>query len=459
MRLISLLRSRRLAVALLVAMLAYAWVATLVPSATADPAASVAWDARYPVLGLLAGVLGLHRAYSSPLFLVAALLLTLSTTACAWERTRSAWRVWRSRGTASETTLRRVVSSPTCVLSAVGDRETVLAASTAALSDLGLRTRRGPETVEASSGMWALLGSPLFHWALVGTFVLAAAGQLTQYEGFANLTVGQTIQDSPTGYTAALSAGPWAGSRFTGVGIRVRDLVEQHVVDGIDRGASPFVEIVQGDRVVASQWSYPNNPLSWGPLVVHMRKDGPAFVGTVRYPTTGASRRVVLYYDVDAPLGASLAFPLPDASGPTSSAVRVARVKGQRVEVKEYDGSAGSSQTVGVGETATLHEGITLSVDELTGYAQIKVVNDWTVPWIFTMFTLGTIGAGLAASFPVRRVWMLYAQAGSSAGDDDVPSLRVLVTGSRRDPAFPRRVEAALRARVLPAEPAGQEES
>jgi hypothetical protein len=184
-----LLQSRRLAVSLIVSLAAYGIVGTLVPRGAPADSAVRSWADAYPVLESVASPLGLHRAYSSPLFLTFAVLLAACTGACAVERTRRALRIAREMRESSEGALRHLRTRPQVAVCAVSgtDSQTALATAEAGIRTTGLRVHRRAEVVEALSGGWGVFGSPLFHWAIVALMVAAAAGQATRAEGFIEL--------------------------------------------------------------------------------------------------------------------------------------------------------------------------------------------------------------------------------------------------------------------------------
>lgn len=438
MRVLTFLRSRRLAIILLVGLTIYAWVTTLVPLESVDPALVVQWDAQHPRLAVLVSVLGLHRAYSSPVFLAAALLVTLSTAACSWERTRWAWRAWRARGVVTPSVLAQLQAQPTLVISQdeSHDRETVLEIAAGQLRTLGLRVRRGPSVIEGSSGALGYLGSPLFHWALVGLFLFAGLGQFMRYEGYANILVGETRADVPGSYAVDLNAGRLP-TAFTGLALTVKEIDLEFSADGVARGAVPYVTLADGNKQLREQWVYANNPLRYGPLLVHGVSVGAAFVGTVKVEQTNEQERIVLYFDPANPTAAT--FELPDPVTGSTIRAAVTQALGQRVTVVSRVGSLVTSQTVADGQTAVLSEGVTLSVEQLTEYAQIKVVNDWSVMLVYAMFVLVCIGSALTV-FAMPRVVRVIAM---DAPDGSI-RIHAQVSHRKNDPAFRGRVQRAL---------------
>ena len=441
MKLWSFLRSRRLAVVLLIAMTVYTWVVTLVPLESLDRDAAAAWDLQNPLLALVVNALGLHRAYSSPIFIVGALLLTASTAACAWERTRAAFRTWRARTATSGALLQRLQMSPLTIIELDQgiDAEEALSRNAASLRRLRMRVQREPELLTGTSGALGLTGSPLFHWALVGLFVFVALGQLTRYEGYVNMVVGDTVQDAPAAYSVDLARGPLSGlAGFTGDAINVNELDLDHNVGGVARGRAALVRLSRDGTTLQEQWVFPNSPLRQGPLTIHRATSGPVLVGTVATLGTAGPQALRLYYDESSK--SPRQFSALDAAQGTTLTVEVTPVGGRKVTVTvRGTGSRPGTQTIGVGESATLAEGMTFSVDALTYYVQLQVVNDWSVPWIYAMFGLGILGMVMTTFVPPRtiRVMVLDGERGLL--------LHVATTQRNNDPAFPRRAERTLR--------------
>lgn len=441
MRLWSFLRSRRLAVVLLVGLTVYTWIATLVPLESLGRDAAAAWDLRHPVLAVVVNALGLHRAYSSPGFIAAVLLLTASTAACAWERTRSAGRAWRARHATSATALQRLQTAPMIVIALDGtiDPEEALARSATSLRRLRMRVHREPRLLTGESGALGLAGSPLFHWALVGLFVFAALGQLTRYEGYVNVVVGDTVEDAAATYSVDLARGPLSGlAGFTGLGMTVSELDLDHDVAGVERGRAALVRLSRGGTTLREQWVFPNSPLRQGPLTIHRATSGPVLVGTVAALGSGDRQPLRLYYDESSK--APRQFSAVHPTRGTTLTVEVTPLGGRKVRVTVLGaGSQSGAQTIGVHETATLAEGMTFSVDALTYHVQLQVVNDWSVPWIYSMFVLGILGMVMTTFVAPRMIRVMAVDAAGGL------RLHVATTQRVNDPAFPRRAERMLR--------------
>ncbi|HZL04185.1 MAG TPA: cytochrome c biogenesis protein ResB, partial [Coriobacteriia bacterium] len=167
-RVLRLLGSPRLALILIGFVGIWSLVATAVPQGPSSMPAVAAWTAQNAFLATLARAIGLHEAFSAPVFIAAAILLALSTAVCSWNRTKVARA--RSR-------LLRVAAGSTCEsVAAKHDFEVacdrslsesdVLARASESLEELGITTRRRNGVLVAVSPPWSVWGSPLFHWAL-----------------------------------------------------------------------------------------------------------------------------------------------------------------------------------------------------------------------------------------------------------------------------------------------------
>lgn len=442
MRFLQFLRSRRLAIILLVGLTVYSWLATIV-----SPVSGLSRLTSIPFVTSIAETIGFDQPFSAPLFLLAVGLVTLTTGICAWERTRIAARGF-SRPSVTEAARDRLAGSPQFVVPVdeVGfDRRTATAAAIAVLRRLHLRVDMQDEVVTGTTRAWGPAGSALFHWALVALFIFVALGQLTRYEGYINVLPGGSFSDSEGSYSEGFSGGALAGQRYTGLILSVTEVDLNFVAGGTARGPSPRVMLSDGSRELKTQWVYPNGPLRHGPLLVHSADTVPVFLGTVTTDTTSEDRKVTLYYDFDSrePQG----FTLDDAAGGSGITVTVAPTGGGVVEVGVRNGSAELTHTAGIGESVELKQGLNLRVDELTYAAQLHVVNDWTVPWLYAMFILGILGVSAAVFLPTRSVALMVVE--SPGGEADGAALAGLVLNvrcshRRSDPAFPYLLEVAL---------------
>lgn len=388
--------------------------------------------------------------YRSPLFLAIAALLTVSTGVCAWDRTRSALSSARMRP-ASEAALARVRETPSIVI-AVGARGNVLESAGHALKALGMRVLRTGDSIEARGGMMGALGSSLFHWSLALLFVVIALGQLTRAEGVMGVVAGSSKPDTAGSY-GVLEAGPLAGP-LTGRVIAVPSIEANFTANGVEQGVTPFVEIrsADGSTILASGRAYPNHPVRYRSMLVHLDDDGLAAVVEVTSAEGSSRQEVLLDYNEDRTAVEPAVFVIEGPASEALATVRLApaepgpagtpRVRVQAAPGESPPGAAMAvDEVIDEGAEVGLPAGLGLRVVQLTKYARLSVVNDWSVYWIYSLFVFGVVGLTLAIFVPLRRTRVVLV------GDDGHARLHVAVHHSRGDPYFAARVEAALRAR------------
>lgn len=422
-RLWRLLRSRKLAVWTIIAFTAYAAVATTVS------------DGDWSV------------PYRNPVFLLISALLAASTGACAWERTRAALKTAPVREP-SESVVSRLRDRPQVVIPAAAS-EDPLGAAEAGLRGLRMRVTRTGDVLEARTGVAGAFGSPIFHWALALLFVVVALGQLTRTEGVMGVIAGHSKLDAPESY-GSLEIGPWAGD-LTGYEISVPSIESSFTANGVEQGVTPYVELRNSEGIVlAAGHAYANHPIRYRSMLVHATDNGLGAVIEVSDGGTSFTEQVLLDYTedresvvpgvfgvmgADGKAVATVMLEPSDGSTPDSALVRVRVVEGEG----QPDESPVLDEVVPEGGRLELPGGITLTILQLTKYARLSVVDDWSVYWIYALFGLAVVGLVLAVFTPLRAVRVLLVV------DDSAPRVHVAVRHGRGDPHFPGRVESALR--------------
>lgn len=455
------LRSRRLAVGLIACSIAYAVVGTLVPQVSGGSSRAVdQWQLAHPWLAPVTRALGLHSAFSSPIFLTLAALLAIATTLCAWERTRSALALLRRAGSVSEAEVRRLQEHPGLRIPASAPAETALPAAERELRRLRLRVRRGPKVLEASSGRLGLVGSPVFHWTLALLFLTIGVGRLTRAEGTIALPLGYAKQDVADSYEHQAAGPLYLG--HSGLTLVATDLRPYKDPSGQDRGISPVIALSRGGVLLARQRVYPNNPLRDGALMIHATDYGLAPVVSAESSGTVLKAEELVDFDESRPSGTSPAtFDLNDGAGnrivTVSLEVPLDRFGGQRVQVMPKrptvlaavtaPGAQETTFTLAVGQSRQLPGGIRLTLDRVVYFARVDIADDWSVYPIYLLFALAAIAVSASVTLPYRRVVVLAVE------DGDGLALHAVLRHSHGAPLFAERVEAALRAAAETAPP------
>ncbi|HEX9015989.1 MAG TPA: cytochrome c biogenesis protein ResB [Chloroflexota bacterium] len=191
------LRSRNLAIALLVALTMLSALGALLPQQDrVGPVAYAQWVRANPSIAWLARLVSLDSLYSSWWFLALFAMLYLNTLACTLPQFRAAYR--------------RTSRLPELSLPALfpANAEFPLASTTAEALDTaalvlrrrGLKVETRSDGVAASKGSLAPWGSPLFHLGLVVLMTGAALGGLFRFTGYVEVGEGQAFVDAAPSY-------------------------------------------------------------------------------------------------------------------------------------------------------------------------------------------------------------------------------------------------------------------
>ena len=278
-RLARRLASPRLALGLLFALVLLVFLATLVPQGGPRTPEVARWAAAHPVAETVARTFGFHDAYTSPVFLACALLLALSTAVCSWRRTKvAAHRLALVRSMTREQA-QSLVRRPTFSVELEGGHTSATLEGVA----LAMRERRalvsvGDRYVGGGASRLGILGSPVFHWALVLVFVVLVWGQLTRAEGLMGVAEGEIKPNTQQSY-GLIDSGALYRWRADLPSIGVEKVRFDNIVDGIDRGPTPTVVLYgPNGEVLARGAVYPNNPLRYKSFTVHPNDYGLAAV-------------------------------------------------------------------------------------------------------------------------------------------------------------------------------------
>jgi len=259
-------------------------------------------------------------------------------------------------------------------------------------------------------------------------------GQLMRAEGWINVVVGHSQSDYASSYVQKGVVGPLFRG-YTGVDLRLEEIAYGYSVDNVDRGRVPLLVISREGREISRTRVYPNSPATYGPLTIHRDEFGPALVAAVTPSGSTEATFTTAYFapndgtQTPEPVVIRIAY---GTSKPYS--VQFAPQADKRVVVTIL-GTDFASKPLSEGESATLPDGTTIVLSELTTYARLFVVNDWTVPFVYIAFVLIAVLPLWALLLPPRLVF--------AALSEDGRTLNVRVVQAKSDPAFGSRVRTA----------------
>ena len=432
-----MLRSPRLAIALIVGFVLYAIMATLISQGN--------WE----------------TPYGKPFFLVLVCLLAISSAACAWERTQRAWRVVRSSRVLSDVARERLGSRPefSVRIEQDADERGALSAAADGLAREGIRVRGDSSVVDGVSGLNNMWGSPVFHWALVVLMLVVVIGRATRSEGFLGLPVGERVADVHNSYLQ-VADGSLFGEHHSRVELLVSRVERKYVEDGIVYGPTPFMTAYRDGVAVASGWVRPNRPLITGALMVHMVALGPAVTVSAETPQGAQTASETLLFERSASTSSGSAPQVIRAFAATGEEPIKVRVqviirkpgspfgdaKVSRAIIETASASAasfGPPVVVPEGDTIDLGQGRRMRVVDVKDWVRVSVANDWSVNVIYAMLVIAILGLGVAVLVSTRRVSILLVRDA-----DGCWALQGSTWHSQRNPSFAGQVAEIVREAV-----------
>jgi cytochrome c biogenesis protein ResB len=330
-----------------------------------------------------------------------------------------------------------------------------------ALAGLGVSGARRGDVFVAASSPWSVWWSPLFHWALVLIFCTLAVGSLFRAEGLMGVPEGESIKDEAAAYRV-LTVGPLHSWSATDRRILLNGLRLDYAADGMNRGTSPDVSVLDGSgAVLARQVVYPNNALHYGSLTIHSsawglspkfelldqggrtlgvssaildfpsRPTGSTDPGDIEF--TGADGQVALVARVTMPLERNVTVAEAMAANPKV-----------RVELLTPEGKNVGGGTLSEGEKLKLPDGSSLRLARVGFYARLSVVDDPTIPLLYASLLAALVGVAFALLARQRLIVVEYCR------HDDEPRLEAFTRLWRNAGVTAKELEDALKSVASP---------
>lgn len=220
------LRSPRLIVGELLAIVAAGVVHTIVPQ-VAEPSAARHLAVDHPWWARVMRAVGLDHVFASPIFLAALLLTSLSLGIVLveqWRRLARVWSVQLTEGSFRSAPYRREIERP------------------------GHGT--GARATFRTTGRVGLLGSPVFHLGLMTIVVAGLVQWLFSAEAIAELIEGETLASSGWSSVEAVT-GPFASPFRLTEPVRLDQLEPSRYSEGSLKGLSARIRVGERPLVVA----------------------------------------------------------------------------------------------------------------------------------------------------------------------------------------------------------------
>jgi len=434
-------------------------VATFVPQGEVSSPDVAAWAASNPAIEPFVRAVGLHQAFSSYPFLASVLVLGLSTSLCAWRRTKVAANRARTLRAAATADRQSVCDTHDLEIAfdpaLSGSRALAIASET--LGRLGIKAKARGDVVTAVSSPLSVWGSPVFHWALVAAMVVVLVGALVRSDGLMAVAVGQTKPDAAASY-GVIHTGAWHDWSGVHRSLRLDAFEPDYRTGGLDRGPTPTVSVLDGSgAVIKTQRVYPNMMLHAGSVSISSPACG--FAVTVALVTASGAEAGSLIQYVDfsqaAPDGTVPVepFTVSDSTGKVllSGSVTVPLDRaGWRLQdglpkepkahvvVWSPEGTQLVDSVVKRGESVTLPGGRQLRIVDVGWYARLAIVDDWTTPLLYAVMAVALFGLALTL---VTRQQLLVAAVSEGP---EAPRLAVRIRLWRNTPTNRAEIESEL---------------
>jgi cytochrome c biogenesis protein len=438
------LRSMRTALILLLLVAVASVFGSLVPQVVNTPQAVARMYLEHPLRARIFEALGLFDVYGSWWFTLAYVLLLVSLASCLIPRTRALIRAAGQR----PQPVRELEGLRHFAEAVLSERpEEVLERSRRILRRRRFRVGGSRLGLAAEKGRARESGSLLFHWALFLILVGAVYGRGFGFRGQATIVEGETWTEARASYDLPPEEGRFFGEGMhEGFQVRLEDFdasyhpsglpedfVSRVVVTGAEEDESGAREIQVNHPLSVAGVKLYQQGYGWAP-VIEVRQDGRPLAGgpvvfitdsptDQRRPWRGVVKlpslrpQVGLEFRLSPDLPAFLAgAPMLEARDPflTFQAYRgdLALTAAQSVFRLEKRGLVPwRSGGVGLGETAELPGGLTISFPELREYTQLLVKRDPGTPVMLVAAILIVLGLVPALYSSRRRVWVRAVQA------------------------------------------------
>lgn len=439
------LRSMRTALILLLVVAVASVFGSLVPQIGVARPAVVRLYADHPTLAGVYEALGLFDVYGSWWFTTTYVLLLISLASCLIPRTRALRRSFglRPQPMRDLDGMRHFAEATVSL-----PPERVLERARGILRRRRFRVAAVEPGLSAEKGVARETGSLLFHWSLFLVLVGAVYGKGFGFTGQATVIEGQTWVEAHAAYDLPPDEGRFFDeSMHTGFQVRVEDFDTTYHASGLPREFVSRVTLFDEDgREMGGREVRVNAPLThegvklyqlgygWAPLI-EVRVGDRVLVSepTVFITRTPNDQRapwhgVIKLPSLEPDIGLELRL-LPDAAAWFSGApmlearspflffgvwqgdLRLDRVQNVFTLDKTGLERFGEDGGIGLGETATLSNGVEITFRDLREYTQFLVKRDPGTGIMLAAALLVILGLLPALYSSRRRVWVRATSA------------------------------------------------
>lgn len=460
------LRSREMALLLLMVILGTLVLGTLIPqSALTVPREYQAWKDAYPFWSRIAEALGLTQVYQSWWFLSLLSVLFLSLLVCTITRVGQIWKMDRVRHREERGVpmgVRMAFSHKAIPLK--DDGEEALDDAEEALSEAGYHVRWGEdgEQLFAEKGRYGVWGSVVLHLGFMIVLLGGVYSGAGKMGGYFELAEGQVFTDQREGYIK-VSEGPLFGGKYQGFQVRLDQLHTDYWDNNKLRSMASALTLRSPQGEMKDTTIGVDRPLSYqGVNIYQIRRYGFAALFALK----DAQGNVVASGYVNFPtpkertLPSNNRFPIPKTSlraeadfypapgtAPLEDTAWLEASSNQPwlyLFIRDEENQTLYQGPLAQGEAAPAGE-YSLSFLKASRWAAFTVLDDPGIPVIYAGFILCILGAAITYLWIPKRVWVWV-----EASPEGQP---LLCMGGRADKNQPAMMEEV---RELAAQLGGQ---
>jgi hypothetical protein len=403
-------------------------VATVIPQSGVDSALSIESYRTIPVISAIIRLFRFDAVFSSILFICVIALLLLNTLVCTWHRVRIAQHRRNTLAQLSSGDVTSVVG--TALNHRTEGRHVEDSGSPNALNcdivedvlrSLGFtRLRGGKNMMLGSTSSWALYASPIFHILLVALLSIVLIGRFTRLEAVMVAPLNQSRMISVENVVVDV-IGRYYRFQTPSDSIIALDMTDNLILDGQSRGiaADLVVKTAQG-QVSASQITYVNHPLAAGSKLIHVvdigyglrfsflnadgsidfsRTDFTSLTGFEGHVSGDTAHEVFKRFNIATgnPAAPNVLFHLmPNIVDEEMVPGRKEDAFGQVWLADNDMNPLFPTETLSIGEAFDLRDGRSLRFDGISDAVLVRIVDDWSVPYLYLLAMLSTLALAVA---------------------------------------------------------------
>lgn len=275
----SLLRSRNLAIILLVTITLLSALGTIVPQYSRAGEAHVAtWNEAHPFISAINQYYDLNNIYDSWQFLIILALLGVNTFFCSLPRIKASInRVYGQVKFADVDFIIKLKTHRSVVLKRSGSK--TISDIQETLNRKGYITTQQGNRIFAEKNRYGSLSSPIFHLSLVVILLSTFYGGAMQMHGVAQIIDGQDFTEAHSNYIH-IKEGPFFGEQHQYFNLHLTKFHPSYELNGKWRGFAADVLLSKNGQVIKEDTIYVNHPLRYKGFSIDRNEYGfaPLFV-------------------------------------------------------------------------------------------------------------------------------------------------------------------------------------